>query len=119
MMKRVLASIRRTIVGTQPRWRRYALAAGLTVAYLAAVTFSTVEDNPFPTLLVIIGYALLVMFVTRTFRYFHAWLPGLLLLFFVLPFAGSGMLLVTGYVATNIALREARLSPDAEGESED
>lgn len=106
----MLDSIRETIVSTSPKHRRM-LAVGLSIVYITTLMFITSESNPTPTLLGIIVYAGLIMFITRTFRLIHVWLPGPMLLFFVLPFAAPALLMIAGFVSTNISLREASVTP--------
>lgn len=111
-MRDILESIRTTIADMS-RLRRWLFAASATLVHIVFVTFITSATNPIPTLLAIIGYAMLVMYLTGTWRKAHVWAPCILLLLCVYPFLATITVTISELVATNIAMRSVREKPKA------
>ena len=109
-MKNFLDSIRSTIADMS-RSKRWLFAGCVTLVHIVIVTFVTSVQTPIPTLLAIIFYAMLVMYLTGTWRKAHVWAPSILLLLCVYPFLATITVTISELVATNIAMRNVK-APD-------
>ena len=109
-MKNFLDSIRSTIADMS-RSKRWLFAGCVTLVHIVIVTFVTSVQTPIPTLLAIILYAMLVMYLTGTWRKAHVWAPSILLLLCVYPFLATITVTISELVATNIAMRNVK-APD-------
>lgn len=109
-MKNFLDSIRSTIADMS-RSKRWLFAGCVTLVHVVIVTFVTSVQTPIPTLLAIILYAMLVMYLTGTWRKAHVWAPSILLLLCVYPFLATITVTISELVATNIAMRNVK-APD-------
>ena len=115
-MKNFLDSIRSTIADMS-RSKRWLFAGCVTLVHVVIVTFVTSVQTPIPTLLAIILYAMLVMYLTGTWRKAHVWAPSILLLLCVYPFLATITVTISELVATNIAMRNVKTPDQTAGDA--